>query len=349
MKRIVTAILALTLLLSLCACGKNAGSQTQNGENDLAISGDQQEKPVETLRPYDPAADVPTAEEAADLEAYEQIARLLAKYEETGKNRYEWVYGTGERDSFTLRGGAALAVYYQQLLALESVDKWFALGGFAENYAPFQPQGEEAAITIEPRQTVLARFTLLGEQQVIQAQSSKDKETGEFLKERSYHFWEYDAQGRLIQKLNIDMAVPMSYVVPMAGYEYLISYDENGHVAQRSYEFNSENGIVYIPSKLTHDANGNVVQEEVTTPSGIVAKAEFTYDSQGRVAAMVWNDISTDNYVYTDTYTYDDQGRRSLTYIVNGALIEYDGSVVQKAYADEQITDYYLPYAIYTR
>ena len=109
MKRLITILMCLAMLLSLAACG-------QGGDNSNTKPRPNKEKPqVETLSPDAE----PTDEEWYQIRKYNGIADALNHFEDEESFKY-----FDSENNVKYYGQEALAFCYEQLQLLSGLEKW---------------------------------------------------------------------------------------------------------------------------------------------------------------------------------------------------------------------------------
>ena len=338
MKKLFCMILALIMVLSLCACGQknpsnnnNANNQTENNGN--GTSGEPSEEIQKMMNKYDVFA--------TKLKAYandEEIYCYISDNEE-------------------LVGGEALTYIYKQLSDMEELDAWYG--------TQWMPKDDPK---IEwNRQKLLAGFSvqkdLLLKQSCVITTQTEDTETF-----NNAYVWEYNPDGTIAKVSFVDMLyttlypfqldIPshLLYTQNRSGKDYFESicsisfvYDENGKLTKVkrhatteeqtrdliNLELDADGKMISAQSvnedgskknyTFTYDAQGRLIREESTAAvsytyneKGQLLRAEggnlsykYTYDAGGKLTKVEYR--NTKNKMVEVTFTYDDQGRPATT------------------------------------
>ncbi len=295
MKRILSMILILALLLSLAACGDDWDDRDDRDED--------WEEPNPTPCPYDPETDIPTPEEILLLEQYESILDVLETYVQEG-----WaVWYVGEEK---VLGPVALGFYYDQLAAMEGVDKWLEMPGFIENYQGFQPDGtaQEIDAAIVDRKTILSRFAVLEDVATLQ-QITRTEQDGT-VKVELLPYWDYSQDGILIAENSRDPADPMLSYLGASTKPRLLTYDEAGRLHSSTCIIND------TPSFTTYyvyDAQGHISRIYRDMLDGRQYEYDISCNADGLLSKVAWGERPC----YERILAYDPLGRKTTDTIYN--------------------------------
>lgn len=301
MKKLLCMILALIMVLSLCACGQenpntndNANNQTnQNGENNTNGNG---------------ATGEPSEEIKSMMSSYEVIAAKLKGYA-NGEEIYSYV------DDHEVVGGAALSHLYQRLTDMEELDAWYG--------SEWMPKDDPD--TEWDRQKLLAGFSvqkdLLLKQSCVITTQTEDTETFD-----NAYVWEYNPDGTVAKVSFVDMLytnlypfwldIPahLLYTQNRSGKDYFESicsisfvYDENGKLTKVKRHATTEEQTRDLIN-LERDASGKLVGANSVDEDGDKKNYTFTYDAQGRLIC----EESTEAWSPTVSYTYNEKGQLLL-------------------------------------
>ena len=168
MKKLLCMILALIMVLSLCACGQetpntndNANNQTnQNGENNTNGNG---------------ATGEPSEEIQKMMNKYDVFATKLKNYA-NGEEIFCYI-----SDDEELVGGEALTYIYKQLSDMEELDAWYG--------SEWMPKDDPD--TEWNRQKLLAGFTVL-ENQLLNQSCVVTGKTEDNKTYNNAYVWEYN-------------------------------------------------------------------------------------------------------------------------------------------------------------
>ncbi len=272
MKRILSAILALILLLSFCGCGKD---KEDRGGSHSDASGN---------RDF-PGVTAPKTD-AQVLEEYKNILSLLDAYKANGNITYDY-------DGSTLEGGVALAHYYDDLQAMERVD------GILQ-------QSEEAA-QLPDRQSVLSRFTFLEDVATVITTTSTDsagKQTTQYSSP-----WFYSKEGTLIQADDLDVLDPRFALSDYPSTAYQITYDEDGKIAEKVY---IDNGEVVATCTYEYYYEHTTGEKIRWNSDRVYSEVFYIYDRDDRLDRIKWNCDENERIglcQFVRKFEYDDQER----------------------------------------
>lgn len=313
MKKLLYMILALIMVLSLCACGQekpnNDNNQnTQGNVNDSQGNNENGE--------YDYGSE-PPAEIWEKINRCDEIATELKAYAESG-----WIsYAIDGDMSNAATGQAALQLYYQELQDLVSIDNWYhcewsnGINFEAEHTSP---------------QKMLDGFSVV-ENVLLNLDCNLVGHTGDVKEYKSAFAFNYNLNGTIAKvewsnKLfeHFYPCDPVQYAFHTLcggswyGAEYI--YDNNGVVTQVKVigyvdddGDNYHNGDIKTHTLITleHDAAGKLTGATSVDYEGEKYTFEFTYDSQNRVSEIRRNWKAANNTVVTQLFScsYDDSGK----------------------------------------
>ena len=326
MKKLLCMILALIMVVSLCACGQekpkndnNASNQTnQNGENNS-----------------NGATGEPSEEIKSMMSSYEVIAAKLKGYA-NGEEIYSYV------DDHEVVGGAALSHLYQRLTNMEELDAWYG--------SEWLPKDDPD--TEWNRQKLLAGFSVqkdvLLKQSCVITTQTEDTKTFD-----NAYVWEYNTDGTVAKVSFVDMLytklypfwldIPahLLYEQNRSGKNYYESvcsisfaYDENGKQTKIKRHATTENQTRDLIN-LELDANGKMISAKSVDEDGSKQDYTFTYDAQGRLICVETNSMF-------DQYTYNENGQllQADRYTKKGVVSSYkytydaDGKLMKVEYDD---------------
>lgn len=321
MKKLLCMILALVMVLSLCACGQetpntndNANNQTnQNGENNTNGNG---------------ATGEPSEEIQKMMNKYDVFAAKLKNYA-NGEEIFCYI-----SDDEELVGGEALTYIYKQLSDMEELDAWYG--------SEWMPKDDPD--TEWNRQKLLAGFSV--QKNVLLKQSCVITTPTEDIKTfNNAYVWEYNPDGTVAKVSFVDMLytnlypfwldIPahMLYKQNLSGKDYFESmssltftYDENGNMVKIKRHGTTEEKTRDLIN-LERDASGKLVGANSVDGDGNKKNYTFTYDAQELMICTESTDVWK-----TMTYTYNEKGQLLLaeggnlsykyTYDADGKLIK---------------------------
>ena len=298
MKKLLCMILALIMVLSLCACGQdtpntndNANNQTnQNGENNTNGNG---------------ATSEPSEEILDMMKEYKRMASALKNYV-PGEEPFS--FAPGNKNLYDNEG---FTYIYQRLSEMEALDAWYG--------SEWMPKDDPD--TEWNRQKLLAGFSaqkdsLLKLSCVITTQT-EDIKTFE-----DAYVWEYNPAGKITKVSFVDMLYtnlcPFWLDIPthtlykqnLSGKDYFESmssltftYDENGNMVKIKRHGTTEEKTRDLIN-LERDASGKLVGANSVDEDGNKKNLTFTYDAQGRLNQEESN--SSNGYYQ---YTYNENGQ----------------------------------------
>jgi YD repeat-containing protein len=274
MKKIISALLALALAASLCACGNTDA----NGTEDTTTSAQTTETTKTTETTETPIVETESEEEKARKATqarYEKAKEYLTKYLEDGSFRDDdWMY---------YRGSEALAYLYAE---------FEALGDY-----------EDSA-------EIFARFTVLPDMLTSISEVTTDHLGN--VTDGAY-VYTYDAKGTQREKAPILTFLGINswrYYVGYGGYQdYQYEYDDEDRIS--CIKLITLSGTVEAIVTPEYDESGNIVKATAQTNTDTYTST-WTYDGEDRLIAadkyrvdwgtpVVWT-------LYSYTYSYDADG-----------------------------------------
>lgn len=300
MKKLISLLVCIGIILSFAACDKK-DNNTSTSEPTSAPTSPSGNPGTDNDNQDNIPTTAPNNSEKNALTRYAKIVETLT----TCENTDDIIYSGGGK---TYYGSEAIGMYYNELLSLESVDKWIGTA-WGTNYGVNQN-----------RQELLDQFTMIKDVLLDENYSiimaSGDKETIE-----KYLSWEYQQDGSVscvqwniygkedkypsfvFDPMDHD---PLQIVCRYNDYAKL-SYDENGRISQISiigdvYDedsmWNTTKGqsLLILP---TYDNNGNFLNIQTISSSGAGVAMTFSYDSNNRLTKIECADIDNGEYAYT--------------------------------------------------
>lgn len=309
MKKLICMVLALMMVISLCACGQNndAVNEFDTHDNNDTIQKEENE-PQETTVPA-----VPTEEEKEVLETYVRTVNSL-NYEaaKLKENPYSSLDAIQEKRTELLT------------LDLDTVSKWvgtdWAQWAYDESGAP-KYFSFPADFDCE---AVMGRFAKVENVKLSRSKTAIDS-LGNVSGPKEDAQWHYFTNGTVRQFENEFHTYPMAI-------EWINAKDS-------SYDYDAKDGQV-----REYDADGRLAKISYYSGSNVSAVRLFEYDAQGKLTTQTAKTNSSER-VYQ--YSYDVQGRLEMiecVFIVGyapctcRALYTYDAS---GNLAKEEITKYY--------
>lgn len=282
-KRLLTLLLAVGMLLSLAACGTGKAVDNSKGQTETTAETNPTESPEE---PREPSPEALLGEGKLD-EAYQLLTQKPDKSaeEELLRKCLRWMPVT-----VTFSDTTASYTYNEAGLPVKYV---------TEN-AESDPKTEVTA-TYDDRGNMLTREMITYWSG--QTQTSKNSYTyddrNRVLTERSENesYWEetaytYDEQGYLIRESYND-----SY---NDKHEITYTYTEQGNLETKTCDYAKSNHGDYTQT-YTYDASGNKIAEDYRETGGFHRHIDYTYDENGNL-------LKEKMHTAVTTYTYDDRG-----------------------------------------
>ncbi len=332
MKKLLCMILALIMVLSLCACGQENPSNNDNTNNQTNQNGENN---------GNGATGEPSEEIKSMMSSYEVIAAKLKGYA-NGEEIYSYV------DDHEVVGGAALSHLYQRLTDMQELDAWYG--------SAWMPKDDPD--TEWDRQKLLAGFTVL-ENQLLNQSCVVTGHTGDTKTYDNAYVWEYNTDGTVANVGFVDMIhnelYPFWLEIPSQlffelyrrdGKDYYEStcsisygYDENGRLTQIKRHATTQEKTKFLFA-MEYDSDNKWVKANSVNEEGNKINYTLTYDAQGRLT-QVEADSNT-MYVYCFKYTYNDNGQllQADGYDENGLSRSYkytydaDGKLTKVEYDD---------------
>ena len=273
--KILTMILALAMVFSLCACNSGSSYDDDDDEDDCEELATPVTEVTEDTEPTEETLpDEPSTEEQAVLDAY-------------CENLYNFCFASDpvEQDG-----------YYQQLKALDLtvIDKWrnteFEPVEYRYHKINWDYEGVFSAITVV-------------ESVMLSQKTYYTDFIGNVTEDYYFPSWSYNEDGLVIGASNETWAYEIFPSNP-AGLSGKREYTMNdaGQVTEIRY---SSNGIVNHLATLTYDENGNKITETVTDTDGDSFDILYTYDEANRLTRI---DCNT-HYPSTYEYIYSPDGK----------------------------------------
>ena len=299
MKKLLSLLLALVMMMNLCACGEidtsddndkkgNGGllQEKDDEEGGEKLPGEETDIPEETL----PAE--PTDEEKHLLYCYMSIVTDLDNYVTSGRITYERDVYDGVRGM--LEGEAALSACYKLLQSMDAVDKWAGT-----EYA-------DADINWD-RQAVLDSFTVLEDVKLRYVRVDEDN-LGNKGGEQILCEWKYYEDGQIKQITEEENLVRVHMGTNQNGYVDYASgereYDDQGRLVKIT---RYDRGNVVEICEFTYDEQGKLIKQLVRQNTSQWEIDDFTYDEEGRLVRFTLPFGGDDGFLEM-VYTYNEDG-----------------------------------------
>lgn len=313
MKKLLCMILALIMVLSLCACGQ----EKPNNDNNQNAQGNVNDSQGNSENEEYDYSNEPPAEIWEKINRCDEIAAELKYYVENGSIQYNV-----DNDIFNaVTGQAALQLYYEELQELVAIEDWYHCewsNGFdfiSQHTCP---------------QDMLDGFSML-ENVLLNLDCNLVGYTGDVEPYKNAFVFSYNANGSIAKvDWNHDLIDgfyprdPVQYAFHSIatgdwyGAEYI--YNENGVLTQVNISGYVDNDGDYYHNgeikthtliALEYDAAGKLISATATDYNGEKYVFEYTYDNQNRVSEIRRNKTNVDKSVTTQLYScaYDDSGK----------------------------------------
>lgn len=346
MKKLVAVFLALAMILTLAACGKEEErypeladlldkkdfqgaiemieNMQQSMEGQLpAVDGDNDSPPTTTTLPQtDPpyVTEPPTTTEppATTVPAPTQPPKPTAE-EITQISEYYRTVSALEKNSYT---SEELEEYYHKLLQLTVVDEWAGSEYLNQAYSSVDP-------SVWDRQAVLNRFTVLENIKLTMTVTTVDHLGN--IKSSVAAQWVYDVNGRAIQGGEPARDCEVGRI-EMGSPHYGYEYDDGGRLIRKIYYNSGTYTDIYAITELGYDDAGNVVQATVKTNTETTV-CQYIYNDAGQLVECGYRE--NERFRNACYFTYDDAG-----HLIREEKRKYDNRV----YSDgsEYLTDQYI-------
>lgn len=318
MKKLLSLLLALVMIMSLCACTELEADDDDDREevvqkeddkkDDKENIGNEDDQDVlQPTAPTEPAAPAePTAEELEVLSDYRLIVAKLNSYIEDETILYDPSDFDLEGDC--LHGKEALAALYALLQDMDAVDKWAGT-----EYA------NDESVNWN-RQEVLDSFTILENVKLKYTKTDVDN-LGNNKGTIQLNRWYYYENGQIKQITNEEDTVRIHVGTGHTNYVNYASgereYDAEGRLTKIT-RYNGEE-IVEI-CRFTYDDQGKLIKQEVQDNTSVWEINDFTYDEAGRLVRFTMPFGYSDQIVEM-AYIYNEDGtlaaEQKNTYVTN--------------------------------
>lgn len=313
MKKRLCMILALVMVLSLCACGEKKPTSDNNANNQGNVNDNQGNNETDE---YD-YSNEPPAEVWEKINRCDEIAAELKEYTETGFLQYV----PNNDITKAVTGQAALPYYYEELQDLVAINDWYSCEWARGCY--FEQEHTSP-------QKMLDGFSKV-ENVLLNLDCNIVGHTGDAEPYKNAFVFSYNANGSIARvdwsnKLidEFKPCDPVQYAFhnivtgDWYGAEYV--YDEKGVLTQvkvigyvdndGDYYHNGETKTHTLIT-LEHDAAGKLLGAEAVRYDGEKYEFEITYDSQSRVSEIRRHYTNISKSVTTQLFscTYDDSGK----------------------------------------
>lgn len=348
MKKLLCMILALVMVLSLCACGEGpADNGSVNGNDTTGNDSTGQMTEDETQGTTAPA--VPTSEEMETLKEY---VKVVASLNEMAASLEEHPDSTGGTEK---KRDALLA------LDLDTVSLW-ADTQWAESAYKKCDEPESFSYPADFNcEAVLARFVKVEDVKLSYTVTDTDF-LGNVDGPRETAQWDYYADGKVrtiedefdTYRINIEYVGMQNTVYEFHKYSNYREYDADGKLNKISY---CSSGSVVVVRIFTYDAEGKLTTQTVKTNSSELIYNYF-HDAAGRLVKINEQHEGSLGHTYTREvlYTYDangnlikeeytsyDAGKDGVQYITYRYSMEYvydaSGKLASGAYTKQEWSD----------
>ena len=308
MKKLLAIVMCVLMMLSFAACTDQNGSGT---DDEDTIRNTSDTTPTKDTGPSTPTensgnndSNEPSPAEYEAINRYAEIVKELSECEDASDVHYTL-------DGWGYSGSKALELYYQELMSLDSIDKWVGT-----------IWTEDPSVNWN-RQEILDRFVIVKDVALGESYTVTNSSGAKSIK-KNYFSWEYQPNGAVscmkwalydeedgypifvFDPLDYD---PLQIISEYTDYAKL-SYDENGRISQISIigDVDDDDDSWYDPVKAqyalllpAYDSNGNMTGAQVVTYSGGNDSITCTYDNNHRLTKIEDND-------FVFTYSYDSSG-----------------------------------------
>ena len=278
MKKIISALLALALSASLCACGNTDTNDTEDTAN--------------TIETTESTSDTTSTTETTESEEEKALKAIKSRYEKANEYLAEYLEKGYFRDDDWK--------YYEDAAALEYLYKEFEVLGDYEDSAEILSR-----FTVLPDMLTSITNTRTDNLGNVTQNAYNDYYIDEFGRISFYDSkYSYDARGTLTEYNN---PIVKFFGIAHYRYEYEYEYDEAGRIIKaKAIRW----GAVEIIATPEYDENGNIVKAIIQTNEDTYTNT-YTYDAQNRLIAA--KKAMMDSYgIFFDptsyTYRYDEKG-----------------------------------------
>ena len=335
MKKLISALLLLCLLLTLAACSKTDNNIAIPGGNPASstpdTSIDHDLKP-----PAPPTTDVSVslAITASRYNAYGDLdARTDYTYNETGvlikrvhtsflygqeNIRYENVYN----DYGDLTESAT---YSQGMLSERSLNvyEYDSNGNMTQmlQYDKYSDLSERTTFTYDEKNNLTEQIDYDSSGNITMTRTYSYNDKGLLQKEtqngyqdyygeptlyKGYTLYEYDDNDRLVKSTNYNSSGQKLY-------DWITTYDDNGNRTSLLQYLSS--GQEYLGWCYTYDENGNLTECKYRLESQEIERYIYTYDEAGQLIKMA--PYSYGHEGQPSTYTYDENGKLTTSSVLD--------------------------------
>ena len=313
MKKLLCMILALIMVLSLCACGQ----EKPNNDNNQNAQGNVNDSQGNSENEEYDYSNEPPAEIWGKINRCDEIATELKNYVETGYLQYL------PDNDFTqaVLGQAALPFYYEELQELVAIEDWYHCewsNGFDFISQHTCPQDMLDGFSVLENVLLTLDCDLVGHTGDVEPHDAFA-----FSYNANYSIAKVDWNHDLIEGFYPHDPVQYAFhsiaTGDWYGAEYI--YDENGVLTQvKIIGYVDNDGDYYHNGEIkTHtlidlerDAAGKLLSATATDYNGEKYVFEFTYDNQNRVSEIRRNKANANKSVTTQLFScaYDNSGKQ---------------------------------------
>lgn len=307
MKKLICTLLALTTVISLCAC-TNADDEYDRCDDENAGYTE------EDLR------DLPEAEiTVPPAEPTEEEQTLIRDYVSNVVHLKEALAALSQQSAeYELNN---IQHYYQTLQQIGSVEQWAntsAASSILSDYSDYEAGFDPA--TDWNLDAMLSGFTVLKDVKLSRSYVECDN-MGNKENETVSCTWHYGADGKELMVSDEDeilFTIPncISYVDYSGGFR---EYDEAGRLSKIT-TYSSENKIEQLCT-FTYNENSKLVKMEFRSNTQTYEVSDFQYDEQGRLVRFEWDFNGSGKNPKAVVYTYNEDGTvamvEKLTYVTN--------------------------------
>ena len=325
MKRFLCLLLATLLLLSLAACGEDTPATNPTSTNSTTPDTTESVPGTEAPEPTVTEPNEPTAAEMKAIQEYARIVVTLKEYLTNGYIVYS-IYDADGNVQRTLNGQEALDYCYQQLLAMESLDRWLGTE-FSKDIQWHDTTPSWDRMAAVGGFKVLSGYKL--RQDYVLTKKGGSTQTG------TESSWTYDQNGVLLSVDGIRDMFETVQTLPVFPGNFTVDFEFGsdgkwskllyGNYATGTPTYDASGKITGIAVSSRDDScvvnytySGSLLTKIAWTEYNMPVEIEYTYDGNGNVIQSVYTKYTGTDNLGSNLYPHQ---RITFAYTYNGTQL----------------------------